>query len=239
MLRSYKPKSKERLSLIAGLRKQGYFHLQMEKGITNPVRNSKNPRTEYFTCSYYLRYYSRRILYRHVKICTNRPPEVTNPGKNCLTNSQTLMATISSRNQDFLKTSRIKKEVFGIMRPDEISHVAKKDPVICLYGERLLNKHKRQQIATVVSNKVREMARLLISVKNIRPEIKNMYDAIRPELFQYLVYATKNIAGFDIETRTFKSPSLALHMGTNLIELCSAVYKAIMEKKQPSHYCLQ
>lgn len=41
----------------------------------------------------------------------------------------------------------------------------KNDPINCLYGETLLKKHKRQQMANVISNKIKEMARLLIALK--------------------------------------------------------------------------
>lgn len=39
------------------------------------------------------------------------------------------------------------------MRPDEISAVAKYDILICLYGEKHLKKHKREQIVTVTQIK--------------------------------------------------------------------------------------
>ncbi|KAF5303735.1 hypothetical protein FQR65_LT18965 [Abscondita terminalis] len=98
---------------------------------------------------------------------SNNPDNVTNPGKNCLSKSQRFMATMLSKNQDYLKKLRIKAEVFDIMRPDEISAVAKNDPLICLYGEELLGKHKRQQIATLISTRMKEIARMLIALKSI------------------------------------------------------------------------
>nr|XP_015839877.1 PREDICTED: uncharacterized protein LOC107398856 [Tribolium castaneum]XP_015839878.1 PREDICTED: uncharacterized protein LOC107398856 [Tribolium castaneum]XP_015839879.1 PREDICTED: uncharacterized protein LOC107398856 [Tribolium castaneum] len=117
------------------------------------------------------------------------------------------------------------------MRPDEISAVAKNDSIICLYGETLLNKHKRQQIATVVSNKIREMARLLIALKLMDRTICTLFDALKPENFRHLVSAAKEISGYNAETKMFKAPSLALHMGTNLKILCDVALKVVIEKR--------
>lgn len=102
----------------------------------------------------------------------------------------------------------------------KISYVAKTDALICLYGEALLSKHKRQQIATVVSNKIRQMARLSIVLKSVYPEIRGLFNFLSPNMFQEFIMATKSISGYDEQTKTFKSVSLALHMGTNLKMLC-------------------
>lgn len=48
------------------------------------------------------------------------------------------MATMSSKYYEYLKASRIKKEVFQVMGADDISAIAKNDPLISLYREILL-----------------------------------------------------------------------------------------------------
>lgn len=213
------------------MRKQGYFYLKTEKNVLNPVRTSKNPNTEYFICTYCLGHYSKKLLYKHVKICKSKPTEELKAGKKCLIRSQTFMASIISRNHEFLRRSRIKEEVFEIMRPDHISAVAKSDPLICLYGETLLNKYKRQQMRIVVSNKIREMARLLIVLKEIHIEISGLFDSLKPEMFQTIIVATKIISGYDAHTKDFKAPSLALHMGTNLKIVCNVAIKLVIENR--------
>jgi hypothetical protein len=79
----------------------------------------------------------RNAYYNHVKIrvCKQKPASEKEPGKYCLTKSQKCLATITSKNQSFLRSDGIKKEVFSIMRDDEISYAAKSDPLICMYGE--------------------------------------------------------------------------------------------------------
>lgn len=79
-----------------------------------------------------------------MKNCKSRPYNIYNPGRKCLAESQTFMALINVKNNSFLKFSRVTKEIFPIMRPDDISAAAKYDPLVCLYSEWLLSKHKRQ-----------------------------------------------------------------------------------------------
>ncbi|KAJ3659002.1 hypothetical protein Zmor_010712 [Zophobas morio] len=116
------------------------------------------------------------------------------------------------------------------MRPDSISLVAKSDSLICLYGETLLNKHKRQQMSVVVSNKIREMGRLLLALKSINSNISVLFDFLK--YFETLITATKLISGYDQSLKKFKAPSLALHMGTNLKIVCDIALKIVIEKKK-------
>lgn len=224
-----KPNSKERLEVVSAFRKRGNFVLKTEKDISHPVRSSKNSNTDHFVCMFCLGLYNKKSLYRRVKVCKSKPSDVTNPGKNCLSKSQTFMA---SKNHDFLRTSRLKKEIFEIMRADSVSNIAKSDPLICLYGELLLAKHKRQQIATLVSNKIREMAKMLMAIRSMHDNIRGLFDVLKPEMFATFVAAAKIISGYNENEKSFRAPSLALHMGTNLKILCNIGFKIVIEKKQ-------
>ncbi|RZC10199.1 hypothetical protein BDFB_014611 [Asbolus verrucosus] len=70
-----------------------------------------------------------------------------------------------------------------------------------------------------------------MALKSIENKITTIFDALKPELFSSLVSAAKIISGFDIETKCFKAPSLALHMGTNLKILCDVALKVVIENK--------
>ncbi|CAH0558564.1 unnamed protein product [Brassicogethes aeneus] len=231
LIQSLKAGSKQRKCLIQSLRKQGYFYLKTEKNVLHPVRTSNDPDVTYFVCTYCLGHYSKKLLHKHVKICKNKPKDEKHVGKRCLSKSQTFMALVNSKNEEFLKKSRIKDEVFGIMRPDNISYVAKNDALICLYGESILNKHKRKQIINVVSNKMREMGRLLISLRETEHFV-GLFDVLKPEMFQTLINATKQISGYDANEKCFKSPSLVLHMGINLKILCNIGLKIVLENRK-------
>ncbi|KAJ8963023.1 hypothetical protein NQ314_005609 [Rhamnusium bicolor] len=115
------------------------------------------------------------------------------------------------------------------MRPDKISYAAKCDPLICLYGESYLQKHRRSQMNVVVSNKMREMARLKIALQN-STTINTLIDVLKPELYKYIGAATKIVSGYNSYRKTCKSSSLAIHMGTNLKFLSDVARKAFITK---------
>lgn len=115
------------------------------------------------------------------------------------------------------------------MAADEISKTVKSDPFICIYGEAYLNKHRRKQIATKVSNELREFSRLLLELRQT-VGVKTMFDCLKPEFYPAIVDAVKTISGYDEKTHTYKAPSLALHKRTNLSHLYQAGQKVLLLK---------
>lgn len=228
-------KSHERRTAVIALRRKGNFVLNQEKGILKPVRkppfcNANQISSEnHVPCPNCLGYFKNKYLWRHAKICASK---INKPQKQSrtqhLSEMQTFLATTGLLG-NFLNKSRLKREVFDIMRPDKISFTAKKDALICLYGESYLNKHKRKQINIVVSNKMREMGRLKLALQS-SIAIENFIDVMKPEYYEHIIASTKIISGFCPDTNTFKASSLALHMGTNLKYLCDVARKAIMTK---------
>lgn len=109
------------------------------------------------------------------------------------------------------------------MRADDISMVAKTDVLIYRFGERYLKKHKRKQMATPCSNKMRELARLLIELRKVdNNKSLKLVDAIHPFMFKKVVECVKRVGGFNVETRSYdNAPSLAAHLGTSLLTVCN------------------
>ena len=145
------PKSNERRSAVSALRKKANFLLKQEKNQLIPVRsnnrNSLETVTEksYVPCVHCLGYFKTTYLWRHNKICKSKMSK--EPNKNStkiehLTESQTFMVSPGLLG-NYRNKSRLKNEVFNIMRPHEISLAAKSDALI-----------------VVVSNKLREMGNL-------------------------------------------------------------------------------
>ncbi|KAH0998600.1 hypothetical protein HUJ04_005431 [Dendroctonus ponderosae] len=103
------------------------------------------------------------------------------------------------------------------------------DMLSCSYAESLLRRHKRTQIRNVVSNKMRELGRFLISLGNVTG-IRLLFDALNPQFFDNIIGSVRVISGYCEETKTFKSGSLALHMGTTLKQVCDIATKNIIKK---------
>ncbi|CAG9764523.1 unnamed protein product [Ceutorhynchus assimilis] len=131
--------------------------------------------------------------------------------------------------KEFYDSLRLKKEVLNKMRVDEVSKVVMSDILICSYGESQLKRHKRVQLATMVSNKLRELGRLLLVLKEMTG-CHRFLDILKPEFFDNLVTATKVISGYNEANKNFRAPSLALHMSTRLVQVCDIATKLIIKK---------
>ncbi|KAJ8948292.1 hypothetical protein NQ318_020779 [Aromia moschata] len=192
----------KRKILLNSLRRQGNYALNAEK-----IRPVRRPRTvkeneEYFTCNYCLENTEKKCAMNN---CPQRKRE------NHLSESQAFIIC-SGIYKDFYDSLRLKTEVLDKMRVDEVSKTVIGDILICSYGERQLNRHKRVQLATMVSNKLRELGRLVIVLKEMT--------------------ATKVVSGYDNSNKSFKAPSLALHMRTRLIQICDIAAKMIIKKNR-------
>lgn len=234
-------KTKKRNLLLSSLRKQGnYLYTESQKTV-RPVRRPKeniqrvteDGKENYVPCPNCFGYFKRNYLRRHRKKCVMRSDK-TDVREYHLSEAQ-MMITCSGHYARFYDNLRLKEEVFKIMRSDEVSKTAMEDILICSYAEGLLGKHKRIQIRTVISNKMRELARLLIQIKKTT-SVANFLDVLKPELYDTLVGATKIISGYDVNSRTYKAGSLALHMGTTLRQVCDTATKDII-KKSPFINC--
>ncbi|XP_060522382.1 uncharacterized protein LOC132699597 [Cylas formicarius] len=106
------------------------------------------------------------------------------------------------------------------MRADKISLVAKKDPLICAFASRYLKIHRENHFILVASRKMRELARLLLEIKKIKPTIKGLFETLKPDNYDILVSATKAASRFDKDSKTYQAPTFALNMGTTLKQCC-------------------
>ncbi|KAK4882271.1 hypothetical protein RN001_005590 [Aquatica leii] len=221
---------------------EGNYLYNENSNVIRPVRrpkinnqtsteNFENGKDKYLACPDCLGFFKRTFLRRHRKTCSLKPKNnKLSERENHLTTSQ-MFKICGGANKEFYDSLRLKNEVFKIMRPDEISKVAMNDILICSYGESLLSKHKRIQIRTTISNKMRELARQLITLRKTTA-VQCFFDVLKPELFDNLVSATKIISGYNPETRTYKASSLALHMGTTLKQVCDQASKMIIKKSR-------
>lgn len=182
---------------------------------------------KFFACVYCLGYFAKSYLWRHKKNCPSRNANYS-VCRNHLSECQTLLIATGMLG-NYLNKSELKENVLNIMKADNISLTAKKDPLICIYGEYHFNKHKRVQMNVVVSNKMREMARLKIALQSIL-RFENLIEVLKPHMYNEFIAAVKIISGFNPESKTYEAASLALHMGTNLQTLCAVAVKALMTK---------
>lgn len=223
-------KSCERRLAIVALRRKGNFILKQQRDILKTVRTpfGESSADDYTPCSGCLGYIKKSYLWRHAKVCKSTLKRTDGHRTQHRAQSQTLIAATGLLG-DYLNTSRIRNEVFDIMHADNISFVAKTDPLICIYGETYICTQTRKQMNVVVSNRMREMANLKIALKSFT-NIDCLIDILKVEHYPYVVTAIKIVCGYNQGTKSYKSPSTALHFGTRLKTLCDVAKKAVQTK---------
>ncbi|KAF5277680.1 hypothetical protein FQA39_LY18437 [Lamprigera yunnana] len=143
--------------------------------------------------------------------------------------------------KDYLKFPKNTKEgrqmrrnilaLLSKMASDNIGFLARKDSLIRHFGEFYLKKHKRAQISHACSNKMRECSRLLIEMRRRtgNPNF-SFVQLLNPTLFDDVVLCAKTISGYDDTRKTYKAPSLALHLGTTLQHMCELTTHLLLKK---------
>ena len=101
------------------------------------------------------------------------------------------------------------------------------DDLIVLFGQKIYPKcanqpHQHQY----VKQKVRELGRCLLSVRNKTPAVQTLQDCIDPTQFQHVISAVKEMCGFEGEVGKYKTPSLALKIGHSL-KKCGNIVKSV------------
>lgn len=209
--------SKERKDLITNLRKRGNY--LNSKDHFKPMKKPNIPKSQndYLACEFCLGLYAAKQLWRHKKICPGKPK-----GNEKITNAFRFKLCVDRDLQE---------KVFPTMRLDEVSLVAKKDPLICAFGARYLKIHRETHFINVTSRKMRELSKILIELKKIEPSIQTLFHALIPKFYDHLVTATKIIAKYDPEKRIFESPTFAMNISTSLKQCCDIAITYALKKK--------
>lgn len=220
------PKSVERKHLIASLRKKGNF-IKNSSNLFKPVHKSYLSHTEdnYASCPFCVGLYSRKLLWKHVKIC----PE--NKEKKC----SNLIEAQNTYFKNYDINPNLKARVFPHMSANKISFVAKKDPLICAFGARYLNIHREEHQVNVCSRKMRELSKILIEARKVKPNIKDFFELLHPQHFDLIVSCVKVIAKYDSKTDQFLSPTYAMNISRSLKDCCDIAILQTVKRKYNYH----
>lgn len=224
-----KKRSQKRKKLIDKLRREGDF----STSTIVPVLSLKRCLDDYLVCIFCRGYYAKKNLRRHAKKCFFNP----DPTKRfkAQIEGQTFMVGNFGPN-DVLKVSGL----LTMLKPDAISMIAKKDTVICEVARRYIRSHKETHLLPVAKRYMRRLSRLLLKTRELEKNDRlNMIDILRPQKFEVLVQATQLIAEYDDKSRTFKSPSLALQMGTLIKHAINTASSIEMQKENCSKELLE
>lgn len=198
------PKSKERMLLICRLRRKGNF-LASRRNIIKAVKSTKNQKRRLLPCDNCLGFFSSTGLWRHKVLC-----------KKTKTAEQSPLLINKRVDQE------LKDDVFPCMISDIVGIEAKNDVLICAFGATCLHKQSKASSSyrCVVSRKMRELSRMLITLRKYDPSIIDLTSALHPKYFYLFLMAAKEIAQYDVEKKIYKTRFLPINIGTSLRQCC-------------------
>ncbi|KAL2085049.1 hypothetical protein ACEWY4_020567 [Coilia grayii] len=221
---SHPKNSKERRLQLEYLRKKGnYIHnmdvLQTGKGslIACKRPNEEAKSKEFVHCSYCLGLFTKKVLWRHVKVCGFKPTDVKpRPGKNRVLSLSALTSAPVGVTSDLWK-------IMSHMNQDKVSLAVKSDELIMELGQHTYNRLGSDRAQHEhIRQKMREMGRLVLSAREVT-SLRSISDMIKPTNFMETVSAVKHVAGYNKESDSFKIATLPLKIGQSLAKISELV----------------
>lgn len=213
--------SKERRVFFEKLKRKGNFYnnancLRDNKGAIVVVRR---PTTEaepsnYLPCRLCFGFYSKNRLYRHLKKCKLSQSNVDSNTTVQTRNAQSFAAKLIMANSNC--SSVLKDKVFPKMRHDKITSAVKNDQLICSYGDQLMKTRQDAKLITVVSQKLRQLGRLVLFMQAKYSQQKTLQDFIKAQMYGSIVSCVKEMSGFNEICSSFQRPTLATTLGRSL-----------------------
>ena len=123
--------------------------------------------------------------------------------------------------------------VLFAMRSDLISRIVKSDSTICLFDEKLCDKHAHDPHQhNFIRQKLCELGRLVedLQINDDSPD-KFLKDFIKPSYYRMVVMACKSVSGFDSIFNKYGTPSLALKLGHSLCKCAKLLLGQAIEHR--------
>lgn len=233
-------KSKERLMQLELLRNKG--NLQHNKNVLDkkngalivgrrPSMADEVEASNFLPCKHCFKFFKKKLLYRHINRCSFKNNESTSsfPKRR---NNLMLSAALLHVNDDHKK---LQTEVFNSMKCDEVTLVAQKDNLICLFGSRLLKNHRERHLKNYISQRLRQLAKFLLILRSLEPDVQDLQDFFVPTHYKTVVQAAKKLSGYDDDKNTFTHPSNALKIGHSILQCADILQSQFLIKSGPEH----
>lgn len=229
--------SKERKRLLENLRNRGNYQHNQEvmESHSGPLKLKRRPRRSnvclnaksYVHCVYCKGMFFRKELWQHLRRCPSKTQSQV-PDTDATGKAKVLALTDIAESTFSQAISPGVWKILGNMKQDEIASVARNDFLILQLGQSLYNKHGSDPTKTeYIRQKVREMGRLLLSLRKIF-SIFSLEDAVKPDNYDKVIEAVRDVTGYDKREPSYHTPGLALKLGHSLkkigdIILCRAI----------------
>ena len=218
------------------LRSRGNYHHNMTvmdvgKGnlivARKPNQSGRNVGSDDFLpCPHCRGFYRRQELWKHTNGCKTKTESQPEIQKQVQMNSKLMLFGALK------KSSNMLDNVLATMRNDDITLLAKSDPLILEVGELLVQKHGVSK-ASDTSQTMRELSRLVIQLRKINGDPQaQLSNYIKPSCYDSVVNAVRELCTFEVKDgqQSVGTPSLALKIGYALKKCVNVVVgKALRE----------
>lgn len=225
--------SKQRRNGLLRLRKRGNFIKNSKNSTLRPVKRVKHANhagsIDFLPCSYCLGFYKKTVLYRHTKICSERPKD-----EKFRQTSQS-NGEIALLMSGFYDNHKVLRDLFARMQVDDITCTAENDFLIRLYGSTYLMRRNTKMNFTVARYDVRCISKLLMYCRQQHRDIKQLVDLLQQKHFELIIAGVKKLVRYDKNTETFQLPKLALHFGKLIRKCCDLAIIHFLQKKENTY----
>ncbi|XP_033116898.1 uncharacterized protein LOC117116888 [Anneissia japonica] len=173
--------------------------------------------SEYLPCEFCDGSFKKVWLPKHQKTCVQRcgrerQQRVQSPAK----------MMIPERNPQTVSDS-LRTKVLSRMQSDSITAVVTRDDDILAYGTQMLRSHPEEHHALIISQKMRDLAKLVSAASLKDPAIIGIRDCIDPQKFDTVVAAVKDVAGYSSQSNSYRIPSYARNIGFEINKVASQI----------------
>lgn len=122
-------------------------------------------------------------------------------------------------------SEEFQKEILHGIQKDNIIDAALNDPLILQFASDFHASRRESKSNQYVVREMRHLGRLLIKIKEIKPEINCFKDALNPAYFEQVVEAALSHAGYIRESGQIKVPSIAYRLLQPIKDCCNLAKK--------------
>ena len=213
---SYSKGSKTRRHLLDELRHKGNYqhNIAAMKCGQGEVVTWRQPPTgsdvsDYLPCKHCFTFFVRKELWKHQAKCKSKK-QTSKTRQRVQANASELIPIPNSASSGCQK-------IICSMQQDAVSFCIRNDDLICKFGDSLYAKHGHEKSQRgYMSQRMRELGRLLLEVRKIDPTVKTLKDLCKPGQFELAVEGAKKVAGYSEDSENFAKPGTALKIGYSL-----------------------
>lgn len=165
--------------------------------------------------------FSKRTLRIHLSKCIGSKKSRTN-----LIESRKLTRYVHS-----VANNIIKNKIFPVLRNDEITKAVRYDELIVKFGNKLTEKYSLEHQHDMIRGNIRLLGRFILELKQIEPDVNELKDIFKPNLFDKCIQALRTVAHWDETLMWFKTPAVAQNL-TSLIKKCGKKQRAELIKQE-------